>query len=139
MKIIHSKIFYFFLGLLLAVAIPGVYAWNSNVGSGDPLTSNMWNSLVSEVEDIRDGQFDVYRVSELCDPGEEIGSSGFCRAQCDSGDTVLGGGGRCFADAGKMLAGVPYGSHQEVEQVFVVVCDTGDEGRIRATALCKRN
>lgn len=52
MKIFKSKMFYFFLGLFLAIAIPGVYAWNSNVSSGDPLTASKWNDLVSKVESL---------------------------------------------------------------------------------------
>ncbi len=52
MKIFKSKIFYFFLGLFLAAAIPGVYAWNSTVSSGDPLTADSWNALVNKIENL---------------------------------------------------------------------------------------
>ena len=50
MKFFQSRALYFFLGLFLAVAIPGVYAWNTAVDPGDPLTADKWNDLVDQVE-----------------------------------------------------------------------------------------
>ena len=56
MRILQSKIFYFFLGLFLAAAIPTVYAaWHDPVSSGDPLTSTKWNNLISEIQQIKTG------------------------------------------------------------------------------------
>src|SRR6056297_2220193 len=56
MRILQSKVFYFFLGLFLAIAIPSVYAaWNDPVSSGDPLTSAKWNNLINEIQQIKTG------------------------------------------------------------------------------------
>ena len=49
-KFIISRMFYLLIGLFFAVAIPVAYsAWNSTVGSGDPLTSSAWNEHVNKL------------------------------------------------------------------------------------------
>ena len=83
-KTLHSKIFYFFLGLFIAVSVPGVYAWNSAVSSGDPLTVDKWNDLVAKVEDLDSevsSSGDFY--CRICIRGQNECSGGFDEACTD--------------------------------------------------------
>ena len=79
-KLSNSRLLFLLIGILLAISVTGVWAaWNSTVGSGQTLTSVLWNDVVAKLVELNSRLMTLEGTPSSCTINyastQEIGTS----------------------------------------------------------------